>query len=194
MSIPGILTKNINVICHLGSSECCHRNRVWKKVEYVRKLYIVLIFCILLPSPDVIHADQFNAKVVKVIDGDSIMVVSKKGKMEIRLYGIDCPEYDQPFSRKAKAFTKSEILGKKVTVEKINKDRYGRLVALISCQGRTINRQLVKVGLAWVHPRYCKRTVCNQWQKDEYSARDAKVGLWSQDHQTPPWVWKRVTK
>jgi endonuclease YncB( thermonuclease family) len=49
--------------------------------------------------------------VTKVIDGDSLEVRYNGTLKTIRLYGIDSPEWKQPFSRKARSYLKKLLLG-----------------------------------------------------------------------------------
>ena len=51
------------------------------------------------------------AKVVKVIDGDTITVIHNKTQIKIRLYGIDTPERGQAFGNSAKKFTAEQVSG-----------------------------------------------------------------------------------
>jgi endonuclease YncB( thermonuclease family) len=74
----------------------------------------------------------FQGKCVGVKDGDSIMVLRGKDSVEIRLYGIDCPEMGQPFSGRAKKFTSNMVFGKIVEVSPVNMDKLGRTVAWVS--------------------------------------------------------------
>ncbi len=111
--------------------------------------------------------------VVKVLDGDSLRVKRGKEVIEIRLYGIDCPEWGQDYGNKAKRFTKAKIYKKPVIVEPRDVDRYGRTVALISSSGRLINRELVRAGLAWMYPKYCKKQpLCSELKKLQNKARN----------------------
>jgi endonuclease YncB( thermonuclease family) len=79
---------------------------------------------------DANHAEQVDElKVVSggahVIDGDTIVI---KGT-QIRLFGIDAPELDHPFGRKAKWTLVSICKGQHVRAEITHHDRYGRTVA-----------------------------------------------------------------
>jgi micrococcal nuclease len=135
---------------------------------------------------------EFPALVTKIIDGDSLRVRTAGGKeLEIRLYGLDSPEYDQPFAAEAKALAKRLALGRSVAVAPVETDRYGRTVALVKVSGRAVNRELVAAGFAWVSPRYCRREVCREWRALEEQARRDRVGLWRQAEPIPPWRWKR---
>ena len=52
--------------------------------------------------------------------------------MRIRLYGIDCPESKQAFGNRARQATANAVHGKDVIVRPMDKDRYGRLVGIVS--------------------------------------------------------------
>lgn len=135
--------------------------------------------------------DAFSGSVKKIIDGDSLLIASGRKIIEVRLYGVDCPEYNQPFSHEAKALVRRQVAGKRVLVRPQYYDSYGRLVAIVGYDGQTLNGELVGAGLAWVYPRYCRKKICQSWQKSENTARADNRGLWSETQPIPPWKWKR---
>jgi endonuclease YncB( thermonuclease family) len=66
----------------------------------LRELVILVAF---ISWPVLSLAADFTAQVVGVLDGDTIEVLREdKTKERIRLYGIDCPEKQQPFSVRPK--------------------------------------------------------------------------------------------
>ena len=133
--------------------------------------------------------------VVKIIDGDSVLVSDGSKKIEVRLWGIDTPEYRQPYSKAAKKFTKKLLENKTVHMEVKDKDKYGRMVALLTMDnGISANEMLVKKGFAWVHIYYCKEAVCEKWKKYQKEARKRRLGLWREHEPVAPWVWKRSHK
>lgn len=133
----------------------------------------------------------FNAKVLWVIDGDSVEVSRHGVKSTIRLYGIDTPEWRQPYSNLAKEYLHKEIAGERVEIVPFYRDTYGRTIAIIKLKSKNFNEVLVEKGLAWVHVYYCKKPICAKWKKLEEQARGARKGLWRQENPVPPWVWKR---
>lgn len=146
------------------------------------------IFLLFLPMT----AHAWKAGVVSVIDGDSIMVDSAKhGKMEVRLYGIDTPEYDQPSGQAAQKQLASLAAGKTVTVETVTKDSYGRAVAIVFRQGGNLNEKMVGAGYAWVYRRYCRKPFCREWLWLEKEAKRSGKGLWRNPSPVPPWEWRR---
>jgi endonuclease YncB( thermonuclease family) len=46
-----------------------------------------------------------HGTVVAIHDGDTISIRTATETLRVRLYGIDCPEYRQPFSQRARRFT-----------------------------------------------------------------------------------------
>lgn len=54
----------------------------------------------------------FSAKVIGVLDRETIEVLKDKRPLRIRLYGIDSPEHDQDFGTKARRFTAGKVFGK----------------------------------------------------------------------------------
>lgn len=135
----------------------------------------------------------WEAEVERVIDGDSIVVVrSETGKKEtIRLFGVDCPEFAQPYGKEATDLTRSTVTGKKVSIVAMDVDKNGRTVAAVVClgDGATLQDELLKAGLAWVDPRFCKN--CKVWKKLQREAAQAKRGLWQDDEPTAPWKWRK---
>lgn len=63
--------------------------------------------------------------------------------------GIDAPEKKQPFGQRSKESLSDLAFDKDLTIEWSKKDRYGRIVGkLISKQGRDLNLEQVKLGMA----------------------------------------------
>ena len=158
--------------------------------------YFYILLCALLALfISIGDIDAWEGIVVKVIDGDSLKVRQKGKIYEMRLYGIDTPEYRQAFSNKAKQFTKRLVSGQRVSIEKKDVDRYGRIVALVVSRGKLVNRELVREGLAWYYPKYCRdQPLCGELQKLERQARKERRGLWRDENPVSPWNWKRQQK
>jgi len=145
------------------------------------------VFLVLLPA----LSWAWSGKVIGIADGDTISVLRDKEQVRIRLYGIDCPERGQAFSKKAKQFTSKMVFGKTVEVDHIDTDRYGRIVALVRLDGLLINAALVQEGLAWVYNFYCHLPFCEEWFVLQLKAKDAKRGLWNDRNPIPPWEYRR---
>jgi endonuclease YncB( thermonuclease family) len=80
-----------------------------------------------------------------VIDGDSIVIK----KVEIRLFGVDAPEFNHPYGKKAKWALLALCKGQKVRAEIVEHDVHGRTVAKCFLpDGRDLSAEMVKLGLA----------------------------------------------
>jgi endonuclease YncB( thermonuclease family) len=133
---------------------------------------------------------QTSGKVTKVADGDTFTLIDSYGKIsKIRVYGIDCPELNQPFGKDAKRFTTNLILNQTVFIEKISKDRNGRVVAKVYYNNRqSLNEELLRKGMAWHFTKYDKSA---SYAALERQAKASKVGLWAFSNPIAPWDWRR---
>lgn len=156
---------------------------------------LFLIICFVLFPFDAIAKDDSSVRVEKIIDGDTIQVQYKAKSVQVRLWGIDTPEYQQPFSKPAKKFTAQLLEEGRVQLKIKDWDRYGRIVAIVTMTDqRCVNEELIKAGFAWVHIYYCKEPICKRWSGYEKEARLQQIGLWQDSSPVPPWVWKKKNK
>jgi len=137
-------------------------------------------------------AADFTGRVVGVSDGDTITVMHNGKGERIRLHGIDCPEKRQAFGNRAKQFTSNLVFAKTVTVQALDRDRYGRTVGVVLLpDGRSLNHELVRAGLAWMYRRYTNDQSLSDLEEE---ARVARRGLWVDAEPVPPWEWRVMRK
>lgn len=147
------------------------------------KLILLISFLFLA-----IQNEKFTAKVIGVTDGDTIVVLTdEKKQIKIRLEGIDCPESNQDFGTKAKQATVDLCFQKNVRVEQSGTDRYGRMLAFVFVDDVCINKELIKLGMAWHYKQYNKD---QELAKLEIEAREKGVGLWSMNDPVAPWDFR----
>jgi len=137
------------------------------------------------------YAVDFQAKVIHIADGDTITVLNDSNeRIKIRLNGIDCPEKAQAYGNKVKQFTKELVHGERVIIKAHDTDRYGRTIAdVILEDGRNLNQELVKAGLAWWYFKYSDDRELGQLELD---AKLAHVGLGKDTYPVPPWVFRKI--
>ena len=148
-----------------------------------------LLISLFLFTPSI--ALSWPAQVIKVLDGDTIVVLHSGVEERVRLYGIDTPETSQEYGQQAKALTSALVAGRKVEVQTVTADQYGRTVGLVSVDGQGLNELIVQNGYAWVYRQYCVKRACHDWQKLEKEARKHKKGLWAGSKIIPPWEWRK---
>ncbi len=119
------------------------------------------------------------------IDGDSF----RAGKVEIRLYGIDAPEYrqtcsgagkPQPCGRLALEALSALIRNRDIACTIINHDRYGRQVSVCRDGTLEINREMVQLGWAVAYRKHAMDYV-----SAEREAKLAKRGIWAWTFEIP---------
>jgi len=130
--------------------------------------------------------------VVAVADGDTLTVLCEGGQqVKIRLAEIDAPEKSQPFGNRSKQSLADMCFKIQAEIKPQTKDRYGRTVARVVCDGTDANAEQIKRGMAWVYDKYVK-------DKSLYALQDAakvsKLGLWADKNQIPPWEYRRSLK
>ncbi|MCS7315255.1 MAG: thermonuclease family protein [Bryobacterales bacterium] len=129
-------------------------------------------------------------RVVRVLDGDTIEVLKDGRPARVRLYGIDTPERGQPFGNAARRFTGEQCFGRTVLLREYGADRYGRILAeVILPDGRVLNQELVRAGLAWWYREYAPEA--RELERLEREARAARRGLWADPRAVPPWEYRR---
>ena len=68
-------------------------------------------------------------------------------------------------------------------------DRYGRFVAdVLLPDGKSLNRELVRAGLAWHYVRYSNDVTLARLESD---ARASRRGLWADTRPVPPWEFRK---
>lgn len=164
------------------------KNR-WIRVHAVIRTSCVIPLACLIAFILIETCCAWTGKVIGVSDGDTITVLRESKPERIRLYGVDAPEQGQDFSAAAKKFTSDMVFGKIVDVAPMDKDRYGRTVAWVSVDERSLNKELVKAGFAWWYRSYSKRRY--DLYAFEMLARRQKLGIWSVPNPTPPWLFRR---
>lgn len=137
---------------------------------------------------------QVSAVIVSTGDGDTLRISQSNKTITVRLGCLDAPELNQPGGVDS-ATRLRQLLprGQAVQMRRIEVDRYGRVVAELYVNGRSLNLQLVQEGQAVVYPQYLKgcASTQNQYLQAEQQARAARLGFWSQLNPIMPWDWRR---
>jgi micrococcal nuclease len=149
---------------------------------------------ILLLCPILLFAEEFMAKVIRAVDGDSVNVLRlpEKEELKLRLYGIDAPEWKQAYGKESKDALKG-LLGpnREISVKVLDKDRYGRLICKLHLNSEdiSVNEWMVSEGFAWHYVKYAPDDM--NLQSAEENARNNKLGLWSYESPIPPWEFRK---
>jgi endonuclease YncB( thermonuclease family) len=123
----------------------------------------------------------------RVLDGDTIHLVGRNAEITLRLFGIDAPETSkskrdpgQPFSQVAARHLAGLVLNKAVEFKSYGADRYGRTLAVVFVDGRDVNLDLLRVGLAEVYRgASAPGPQMATYRETEKEARSAGRGMWA---------------
>lgn len=148
------------------------------------------LFVVFLCSAAWSASASMSCAVIGVTDGDTITALcAGNEQVKVRLAEIDAPEKKQPFGTRSKQALSDLCFGKQAEVVSQTKDRYGRTVARVRCDGQDASEQLVRSGMAWVFDRYVTDRSLYPLQDE---ARAARRGLWVDVEPIPPWQWRKT--
>ena len=121
-----------------------------------------------------------KAVVAQVIDGDTLTL---DNGWNLRLVGVDAPGQKEDFGEEALNYTTKFCEAKTVQLE-YNQDQtdpYGRLLAYVWYEGKMLNLELVKKGLAKVviYEKSKKLIYQDELLAAEAKAKEEKKGIWS---------------
>jgi micrococcal nuclease len=140
-----------------------------------------------------------EAKVMHVVDGDTVIVAKGWSRVMIRMDSIDCPEDGQPWGDTAAYGLIKLIGGRKVHLEEHGLDFHGRTLATIYVRHANgeewvnVNERMVVLGHAWVMYKlydHLPKDRQDKLDRLENWARSKKVGLWRTQSPIPPWQWR----
>jgi endonuclease YncB( thermonuclease family) len=155
--------------------------RTLKDVVFFLAVLTAVLF--IMQKFDVIDLGTGN---VQVVDGDSLL----RGNTDIRLYGIDAPEYRQSCfdksrieyacGKQAATILRGLVKDQQVTCSSIDTDRYGRAVSICKIDKLDLNAEMVRQGWAVAYSKHSLNYVAI-----EAEARRAKRGIWAGTFEEP---------
>ena len=128
--------------------------------------------------------------VVRVVDGDTIVVDIDGVPEKVRLIGVDTPEVVDPrkpvqcFGKEASAFTKTLLTGRRVRLEmdssQGDRDKYHRLLRYVFLNDDTlVNKTIIAEGYGHEYTYRTPYRYQTEFTTAQQSARAAEKGLWA---------------
>lgn len=131
-----------------------------------------------------------RARVLKVTDGDTLVVQIGSEEVRVRLMGMDTPErtttrngqiehYGEEASRFAEQLVEESGWEVSLTYDKVTKDKYGRDLAYVWLKdGRLMNAVMVAEGYAYSYTSSPKPEYVDLFLALMREAREQNRGLW----------------
>lgn len=152
--------------------------------------FLLCFAVVAAPAPAVAAEAPYSAKVVRILDGDTleVMPVPVGKPQRIRIAFIDAPESRQDYGSVSKQALATLCFNRVALVMPSQIDRYGRTIASLRCDGVDVASAMVSSGMAWVYVRYSSDAVLMAMQA---KAQALRVGLWSASHPPrAPWEFR----
>ena len=140
-------------------------------------------------------------QVSRVVDGDTLIIKKGATPLTIRLVGIDAPETSkkkhepgQPYSQQSTKHLAKLVLNQPADVKSYGADRYGRILGEVFVDGKNVNIEMVKAGLAEVYrgTPASGQNVGPYWEAEQEAKRTGK-GMWVQGEKyVSPREWRRM--
>ncbi|MCE9545931.1 MAG: thermonuclease family protein [Planctomycetia bacterium] len=135
------------------------------------------------PAPEALSEGFYT--VARVVDGDTLLLANHA---RIRLIGSDTPETVkpdfpvEPWGPEASQFTKQFIGDKQVELRMDHErlDKYGRFLAYVYVDGKMLNEELLRAGLARARTEFhYLESMKRRFRQAETEAKKAHRGMWS---------------
>jgi endonuclease YncB( thermonuclease family) len=154
------------------------------------KIPFVLSMFIFLSIPNILEA--WKGEVIKVVDGNTVLVSREGRTVTLSLDGIDAPEKNQAFSKEAEEFLANMVLNKKVDIQEKGASKGSHTFAdvyILKGYKRCVNEELLRNGLAWYDSANSKSGKLSRIEK---LARQQKRGLWADPNAISPWEYRNA--
>lgn len=160
---------------------------------------LLLLQTILSPTPQqeasptlATSSSTSSLPVMRIVDGDTIVIYRNNATETVRLIGVDTPELHHPtkpvqcFAREAATYVTSLLKDRSVRVvsdpTQNTHDKYGRTLAYVyRDDGLFINQTLIEEGYAYEYTYEVPYAYQKEFKAAQTYARENKKGLWSPD-------------
>jgi micrococcal nuclease len=129
--------------------------------------------------------------VIRVVDGDTLVVDIDGKNKTVRLIGINSPEVNDPrkpvecFGHEASNKAKETLTGKKVRLEvdltQGDRDKYGRLLRYVFLEdGTNFNQLMIEQGYAFEYTYHFPYRYQKEFKQAQKKAEEEGRGLWEE--------------
>jgi endonuclease YncB( thermonuclease family) len=160
----------------------------------------ILCFLFLIFFSFLVNATNYQKGFVKkIIDGDTIHVVTKHGNIKVRLECVDAPESN--FYGNAQYYNGinigdlpkkylEEILFEKQIFFLCDGKSYNRKVCEVLYENQNVSNMIIQNGYGYVDKKYCTQEQIQMQEK----AISKKIGLWKLGKWENPHVFRNTIK
>lgn len=178
-----------------------------RKKKLIYKLAaIVLLMALSFYSCSTHHySTKLSYRVIKIYDGDTLLVTDGNIDIKIRLAGIDAPEKATYWGRRAKIYLEELLLNKNVSIQQLAVGKYNRLIATVFLEQDNINHKITRDGFAEYYRIGCidyeKQNKKGAYKYDikpyiqlEKEAKNKKLNIWSAKDYISPCKYRKMSQ
>lgn len=155
---------------------------------------IVIVFLSFLFFLTNVYAERKEVAFESCVDGDTIKVTIDGKKTTVRFLAVDTPETKhpkkgvEPYGKEASDYTCNRVKNaKKLEIEydsgSSKTDKYERALGWIFVDDSLLQKELIQKGYAKVAYLYGKYMYTEELEQEEEKAKEAKLGVWSDEVQ-----------
>ncbi len=156
---------------------------------YLAVFFLAGAFCLssCVAAPRSAPPGGIQSSLVRIVDGDTIVVNVQGLEYKVRYIGMDAPEIagsgraPEYFGKEAAQKNRELLEGKTITMERdiSETDAFGRLLRYVWAGDVMVNAELVRLGYARAHTYPPDVKYQDSFRQLEKEARENKRGLWS---------------
>ena len=162
-----------------------------KRRRVIARVFLVGVFlCLGVPA----SAARLYGKVIEIVDGDTIRMISLNRVVRIKVLAIDAPEMKQSCGDVAKQHLLDLIGEKMVSVEYFGLSEDGSITGKVFLNEMDIGAQMVRDGAAWFDKARADRLSATEqklYADSEAAARNEHRGIWQVSDPTAPWDFRQ---
>ena len=162
-----------------------------KRRRVIASVFLVGVFlCLGAPA----SAARLYGKVIEIVDGDTIRMISLNRVVRIKVLAIDAPEVKQSCGDVAKQHLLDLIGEKMVSVEYFGLSEDGSITGKVFLNEMDIGAQMVRDGAAWFDKARADRLSATEqklYADSEAAARNEHRGIWQVGDPTAPWDFRQ---
>jgi endonuclease YncB( thermonuclease family) len=170
------------------------------RVQSIRntKLPLIIRLLILLALPLAVYssgsAASLEGKVMEVVDGENIAVLSQGHLVKVKLLAVASPDQKQSYAGIARQHLADLVLNKYVVV-RYSALREGFIVGQVLLEKMDIGAQMLRDGVGWYNKS--DETLLDEierriYQGSESAARNERRGLWQDVAPVAPWDYRKA--
>ena len=133
--------------------------------------------------------ESWTGAVTMMQSADRFTVSKGDTPVDVRLYGVDCPETGQPQAEEAKKAAMQAVTGVNVRVDVLTRDNLGIPVVVVTAGEINVANTLLDAGLAWWDRQNAPDD--RDMKRLNAQAIGAGKGIWTDAAPLAPWDYRR---